>query len=463
MPARTEYSIVEFTVAQAALEDAYADPAFSDSTLVFLPIYNATEPLVQHNQGSDPLDLANSQLGPSAFYVTEPTTRFSGTTYPYCTDPNSPPPWASLLLQMSGFKMAQWTGAAPTIADMNPSVGGAGRVGNGTYKYTYSKVDVDNSAGNWAAYLNETRASSAGTATVTVTGGPKQININFANAPGAGKVWRVYRTKNGATGRFYFVGDTVPNGTTFVDNVPDDELDISREARTTTGTGADGSFFYPLSEHHPSGRIKVFLHSHYRVLKGARANWTLDAEAGRAMPMRWDVVGLYSPGTAGANPSLGLLNPGIPFIFRKASLTLFKTTRGKTGSATGGNVPAVVKSVSITPGTPTDNRRDASTDTGVKEIGIHRRFDPRFEVVFEVDRNFGFDAVEEYNQMTQFCAKLVVGSDPQLTFHFPNLQIMDAPGLVSMDGGILSWRAAFRPMALTKDDFMVISLATPQP
>ncbi|MEM4724655.1 MAG: hypothetical protein QXP01_06555, partial [Candidatus Hadarchaeum sp.] len=86
MPARTEYSIVEFTVAQAALENTYADPAFSDSTLVFLPIYNATEPLVQHNQGSDPLDLANSQLGPSAFYVTEPTTRFSGTTSPYCTD-----------------------------------------------------------------------------------------------------------------------------------------------------------------------------------------------------------------------------------------------------------------------------------------------------------------------------------------------------------------------------------------
>lgn len=450
--AKTTYSIVDFTVAQAAIEDNGYGQLATGTQLELLPVYNATEPLVQHVQGSDPIELADSQLGPAAFYVTEPTYRMSATTYVYCSDPDNPPPWARILLQCSGFKKSVWTGTAPSGTFTAGTLQTPGKLGNGTYKYVFSEVDnVPLSSGNPSpTYRNETPASSP--LTVTVTGGPANVPLSLPAAT-AGKVFRIYRTKAGGN-NYYFVAEMSSGAAqTYVDSTPDDDLDISRSPVTTTG----GTFFYPLSEHFPSAQIKVFMHSHSRTLIGARGTWTLDAEAGRAMPMRWDINGLYNAAAAEANPSIGVLNPGIPFIFRNAVLTLAKTTRGQT-SGTGATITAIVKSVSITPGTPLDNRRDASTSTGLKEIGIHRRFDPRFEVVFEVDRDFAFDAVEEYNKMTLFSGVLKVGSGPVVRFHFPNMQIMDAPALVNQDGGILCWRVAFRPRPYQKDDFMKISM-----
>lgn len=444
--ALTTYSIVDFTVARAGLEGATYGSA--PGTLEVIPVYNATEPLVSHQQGSDPLELANSQLGPSGFYVTEPTCRFSATTYVYCSDPSAPPPWAGILLPISGFKKSAVTGTAPTET-ITPTTSSGGKLAAGTYKYVFSKVDVDPTA---ATFKDETPASASTSVTVATAG--SKVTLTFSAGAGANKVWRVYRTKVGQNAPYYFVGDTDPNSTTFVDNIPDGELDVSRTAYTSAFSG---TIFTPRSEHFDSAYIEVFMHSHKRPVAGARGTWTLDAEAGRAMPMRWDITGLYVPASPASNPYIGQLNPGVPFIFRNAVCELTLTTRGTTGSAST-IAPFVVKSISLTPGTPTDNRRDASTATGISEIGIHRRFDARLQITFEVDRNFGFDAVEAYNQMRLFSGKITVGSSPKIEFSFPNLQIMEAPGLTSQDGGILSWQVAFRPLPLASNDFMQIRL-----
>lgn len=442
--ALTTYSIVEFTVAKAGLETTYG-VAPGSANMDFLPVYNATEPLVAHDQGSEPISLADSSLGPSQFYTTEPFYRMAATTYVYCTDRANPPPWASVLLPISGFRKSQIAGTAPDLgaSGLNPTfvdTAYAGGVGNGSYKYTFTFVD--SSTGN------ETPADTTGVLH-TVSGGAKKVKINLSNIPGTVGAVRVYRTKDNGT-VYYFAGQAIPSAGSaeFEDILPDSKLVYAITAPEAADVGS--TFFMPRNEHFDSATIDVYLHSHVRRMRGCRGTWTIDADAGRALATRWDIRGLYTVAAAQANPVLGNINPGIPFIFRNAVASLHRSGDANAVS------PFVIKRISLTPGTQLDNRRDASDATGVKEIGIHRRFDGRLEISFEVDRNFSFDAIDAYDKMDEFDCSIKVGSNPSVIFQFPRLQISEAPRLESQDGGILSWGTVFRPRNFSGTDFMRI-------
>ena len=438
----TTYSIVEFTVAKAGLETTYGDA--TGVTLEALPVYNATEPLVAHDQGSEAISLADSSLGPSQFYTTEPFYRMTATTYVYCTDRSNPPPWASVLLPISGFLKGKIDGAAPDLgaSGLNPTftqTPQSGAVSAGVYKYTFTLVDFNTGF--------ETKADATGVS-VNVTGVDKKIDISLSNIP-AGKFVRCYRTKAGGS-TYYFLGVAYPTGTSasFSDIYHDSKLVIAITAPLTADDGS--TLFTPKNEHFDSAVIDVFLHSHKRRMLGSRGTWTIDAEAGRALATRWEIRGIYSPATAESNPNVGNLNPGIPFIFRNVTAVLHQQGSNNPIS------PFVVKRMSLTPGTQLDNRRDASSSTAIREIGIHRRYDARLELSFEVDRNFSFDAIDAYDKMAEFDAAIRVGSNPSVVFQFPRLQISEAPRLESQDGGILSWGVVFRPRNHSGNDFMRI-------
>lgn len=102
--------------------------------------------------------------------------------------------------------------AAPTLAQ--PS---AGSIPNGTYKYFVTSVAGDMGEGPAGAV-----------ATITVTGGPKQVDLS-AMAAAAAKheetVKRIYRTKVG--GSLYYLLAEIPSATTtFTDNTLDTALGL---------------------------------------------------------------------------------------------------------------------------------------------------------------------------------------------------------------------------------------------
>ncbi|GIV86085.1 MAG: hypothetical protein KatS3mg054_0114 [Chloroflexus sp.] len=452
---QTKYSIVDFTVVQGGLETTYATPPGS---LVTLPVYNATEPLVTHQQGSEAIELANSSLSPSQFYVTEPTVRFSATTYVYCSDPANPPPWASIMLPPSGFLKAKYSGTAPTLTgagSINLTTSQSadpGGLPNGTYKYTVAIVNDRTHPTNPG---DQTPADQTGVS-VNVSGGPSAVTLSM-NAPAANTFYRIYRTEVGGS-VFYHLADLAPGENSYVDTVQDNQLNHSIVAPGSSRVGH--VYFVPKSEHFDSLYMEVFMHGHKCPLAGARGTWTMDAESGRAVATRWDITGLYLQAQPATNPSIGGLNPGIPFIFRSASVGLYRYGGPKIGTAT---APLVVKSFSLSPGTQVENRRDAQSQTGVIEIGIHRRFDSRFELVIEVPRQFStdqFDAVHWYDQMAEFNCVMTFGTaNAKVNFIMPRLQLSEAPAVTNQDNGILSWRAVFRPRSLFTDDWLRIEFS----
>lgn len=443
MPA-TNYVFDERTVFLARMETTYGvDPG---DPYTAIPVYDAFN-IIQPSIGITEVNRAKDSLAPEPPLVNAPTNNLRATTFVYGAGiSNVTPPWC-LLLEAAGFQRSVVAGtalAAPTVA-----AGGAGDIPNGTYDYVITRI---------ATTGNETPRSTK--VTVTITGGPKQVNITAIPAGGTGTRTRIYRSRVGGGPPFYLVDEIDGPSTSYTDNTIDGMLDQTRLAPASAG---EHVAYVPVNQDWASLFCRAFLDGHQRVSRGTRGGFTGQWRAGEPMSMQWDMVGLYDPpsnDTAVANPVGTCIGPGNPpraesvdaklFVRHPDSTFLEDLGSGSPGGDIGDSIPLVIKSMTLNLGRTATPRTDANSDSSIIEIGLHRRMATRLSLVVEVPKPYTWAPEEDMLRSCNFGFRFHITprtapTHRRIEFSLPNIYLSREPRLTREDDGIRCFDLEFVP------------------
>jgi hypothetical protein len=230
----------------------------------------------------------------------------------------------------------------------------------------------------------------------TTVGSTEKVTVTFADgAAGSGKRTFVFRTHmNSATAAppYFFLADAGSSASTYVDDhTTDPQLGVEYPGGTSVlGNGAATWYLPPSGDSCPeSATMAVWLDGEILIATGVRGTISqIQLPAGGISKCTFQGQGLYTDPVAVANPAFSARST--PPQFQAAGCKIWyedPANLGQMYASTGTVAPfqPKVKSVTISTGTQVTERRDANAANAVTELGIVRKFQPRFGITYEGD------------------------------------------------------------------------------
>lgn len=447
---------------RAVLESTYGvDPGSGYKTI---PVYRQFAPI--NGVEADEIDLqqATASQAPSptssARFRTSRTLEISA----YGSGvSNAPPPWAEILIPISGFRQSLIAGSAPTLGSAAATQSTGGTLADGVYSFKVTHVDNDPDSAN---YRDETPASTAFTETVSAGSGTASIVLSDYPEAGAGNLTRIYATIGGGSIHYLLIEQdgAVDSNITVTDIFSN--LDYSRVAPAAAG---ERVVYTPLDECIPSMTGFGYMQNHLREGNGERANMSWDWPAGDPGNFTFAVRGLYNATTAVALPKSLSVDPGAIPNFCGTQVRMWagagSTWYDDYGDGAGGAnrsvalTPFTVKSLSGSVGREPTLRTDANADCSVREFVLPRS-DGTISMTIEVPNPFKWDPVEDYKRQVHFAlsgATVGPATSPthkRVTFSAPKLQLAAVPTIGAGEAGIATYELTFRPLEKHGDDWL---------
>jgi hypothetical protein len=366
-------------------------------------IYDAFNP-TQADLEVIELNPATGDLGPSDFISGRKLYTSEFTIHPFGSGAGATVPHWMHLLRVCGFRQVAVAGAAPTAPTTSPSSGGLFYAGK--YRYGIATLTEPAIAGNsWAM-----TALVLAAADTTVTSNQK-VTVSFG-AAGAGKQTAIFRSlihATAAVGPWFLVGTAGAAATSFIDDhthdthlgppYPGDETAISAPltdaavwfvpatAFTVTNTpihyeSASSCTWLNINADDATGLNTAFVH----LSSGVRGTITqMQAVSGNPARITFQLRGTFNDPVAEGMRIIGARST--PPKFQSAGVFIRPEDIAAIGKFTSVFSPCV-KQITLTTGTQLTERRCANDENAIAEIGITRKFQPRFGINFESDADY---------------------------------------------------------------------------
>jgi hypothetical protein len=212
---------------------------------------------------------------------------------------------------------------------------------------------------------------------------------------------------------------------------------LLRAAGLSQTVNAGSSIVYaPRSSGFESVAIDLYLDGYKHLITGAYATFTMEATAGQACRVSWDVQGLYTAPTIAAVPS--------------QTLETFNPPTFKSANAMIAGQTVVLKSFRFTAGVQISERLDANAATGLRALRVTGR-DPRLEMVVEVDtalRNYFSDRDAATTHWVTFRIGTTQGN--RIVFDFPAAQLLQLP--YASDNNVRVFNLSYKVQSATDDE-----------
>lgn len=450
------------------------------------------------------LNRLRNGLAPEGFAIGVGTYNQSGTIFMAPSGiPTDAPAWA-LLLRACGWKQTRYikssdTQSAGTLAVTAPSSGTVGElqvVGGGTYAYKASSIPATRSSG-----LGEKVPVTMGSG-VAPNASYGYLQLDFSSAHSSFKVAnsivKIYRQKESnvdpADANYYYVGEVLVNsGGTDFDRVliggsdtkglkiatgwlvEDRTADINLAELAPSTTADDGYVeWVPVNEGHDS--LTAYNYLDFRLFPATGVRGTIAFAGDSGQPFRGDFTGrgVYNASSGTNNVDVlatplfppRLLNAGVR-ISEKDAGPIFGVLGGSDSRWTTTTDNIVVKNINMTLGVDPQRRNDLQQSTGVIEYAILDQYQPRIVMNVEADKQTTAadreDWIYNFKEGKRYQIEYVVapsgiataagtgnrfditaGADPAGGDDY-GCQLVEAPQLVTVDGGIRCWQLTFEP------------------
>jgi len=451
------------------------------------------------------LNRLRNGLAPEGFAIGVGTYNQSGTIYMAPTGiPNIAPAW-SLLLRACGWQQTRYTKSTDTttpgtVAVTAPASGDAGEldVAGGTYKYKAAYIPATRSSG-----LGETLPVSITASYIAPNAGKGYLKLDFSSG-GAGfkaadAIVRLYRTKTSASSSttYYYVGEVLVNagGTDFsrvliggsdskglkVDTgyvIEDRTADINLAELEPTSTAGDGYVeWIPVNEGHDSLTVHNYLDFRMFPATGVRGTIAFSGDSGQPFKGDFTGRGVYNESSGVNNPDVlatplfppRLLNAGVR-IMTSGDAVIYGVLGGTDTRWTSPHTVTdnlIVKNINMNLGVDPQRRNDMNQTSGVIEYAILDQYQPRITINVEADKQTTAgsrqDWLDHFVDGLKYQIEYVVapsgiataagtgqrfditaGADPAGGNSY-GCQLVEAPQLVTVDGGVRCWQLVFEP------------------